>query len=129
IAGDTAVQAFAREQATRRSLAEVRAISKDVEQNLPVMQRTRDGMRAKLGEVRRRWEERSTRMMPGSVPGPGPRRKPPKAKGPRIIPTNDIDVRAEALAKRIGGAANVRLEGYGDRVWDAVSDRFVAQTT
>jgi len=47
----------------------------------------------------------------------------------RMIPTGDVDADAEILALQIGGQPSVRIEGFGNREFDAVSDRFVAQTT
>lgn len=46
-----------------------------------------------------------------------------------LVPTGDVDPAAQALAERIGGRPSIRIRGYGDREFDAVSDRFVAQTT
>jgi hypothetical protein len=46
-----------------------------------------------------------------------------------LQPTGDIDAAARALAARIGGQPSVRLPGFGSREFDAVSDRYVAQTT
>lgn len=46
-----------------------------------------------------------------------------------VIPTGDVDAAAQALAERIGGQPSVRIRGHGSREFDAVSDRYVAQTT
>jgi RHS repeat-associated protein len=50
----------------------------------------------------------------------------------RVVATGDIDADAVALAKSIGGKASVRIEGLtgspAGREFDAVSDKFVAQT-
>jgi hypothetical protein len=46
-----------------------------------------------------------------------------------ITPTGDVDPASDALAKEIGGVASVRIDGYGNREFDAVSDRYIAQTT
>jgi len=48
-------------------------------------------------------------------------------RGP--VATGDIDSAAEALARRIGGSHSVRIPGFGNREFDAVSERYVAQTT
>jgi hypothetical protein len=45
------------------------------------------------------------------------------------IPTGDADAAADALAVRVGGVASVRLPGFGNQEFDAVSDRYVCQTT
>lgn len=46
-----------------------------------------------------------------------------------LIPTGDVDAAAWELAERIGGQPSVRIRGHGDREFDAVSDRYIAQTT
>lgn len=46
-----------------------------------------------------------------------------------LTPTGDIDPAADALAKRIGGAASVMIKGFGNREFDAVSDRYIAQSS
>lgn len=46
----------------------------------------------------------------------------------RAIPTGDADAAAIALADRIGGQASVRVEGFAQREFDAVSDVIVGQT-
>ena len=48
---------------------------------------------------------------------------------PRIIgPTGDIDPAANALAGKLGGLASVAVEGFGNREFDAISAKYVAQT-
>ena len=47
----------------------------------------------------------------------------------KLTATGDKDFAANDLAERIGGAASVRIEGYSEREFDAVSDRYIAQTT
>jgi hypothetical protein len=47
----------------------------------------------------------------------------------RVIPTGDVDPAAQRLAQRIGGQPSVRLVGFGNREFDAVSDTLIAQTT
>jgi hypothetical protein len=51
------------------------------------------------------------------------------SNGAEIVPTGDVDVAALVLAERIGGTASVRLAGFGNREFDAVSSQYVAQTT
>ncbi len=51
------------------------------------------------------------------------------ADNPRIVPSGDKDAAASALADRIGGNASVLLEGFGNREFDAISEKYVAQTT
>ncbi|MGH2351841.1 MAG: hypothetical protein ACRDJN_09545, partial [Chloroflexota bacterium] len=46
-----------------------------------------------------------------------------------LAPTGDVGPAAQALANRIGGQASVRIAGFGNREFDAISDRYVAQTT
>lgn len=46
----------------------------------------------------------------------------------KIVPTGDIDPAADALAKSIGGQPSVRIEGFGNREFDAVSDTIIGQT-
>jgi hypothetical protein len=45
----------------------------------------------------------------------------------RLTPTNDIDPAAKALADRFGGQPSVKIEGFGNREFDMVSDQFVGQ--
>ena len=45
------------------------------------------------------------------------------------FPTGDVDPAAQALAARLGGEASRRIDGFGNREFDAVSDDYVAQTT
>ncbi len=52
---------------------------------------------------------------------------PKKAASRKVTPTGDIDAGADALAKRIGGQASVKIEGFGNREFDAVSARFIGQ--
>jgi hypothetical protein len=44
-----------------------------------------------------------------------------------ITRTGDIDPAADALAARIGGQSSVRIEGFGNREFDAISDTLVGQ--
>ena len=46
-----------------------------------------------------------------------------------IIPTGDVDPAAQRLARQIGGQPSVRLDGFGNREFDAVSETIIAQTT
>ena len=47
----------------------------------------------------------------------------------KIVPTGDVDPAAKALADQLGGNAkhSVRIEGFGNREFDVVTDDFVAQ--
>ncbi len=47
----------------------------------------------------------------------------------RLTATGDKDSKASDLATRIGGVASVKIEGYGQREFDAVNDTYIAQTT
>ncbi len=47
----------------------------------------------------------------------------------KFYPTNYQDKSAEDLARRIGGAASVKIESFGDYEFDAVNRKYVAQTT
>ena len=47
----------------------------------------------------------------------------------RDKPTGDVDTKARALAKRIGGLPSQFISGFGNREFDAVSDQYIAQTT
>lgn len=51
------------------------------------------------------------------------------AKPLNLTPTGDKDPAAVELAARIGGTSSVKIEGYGDREFDAVSDKYIGQTT
>lgn len=51
--------------------------------------------------------------------GPGPS---------RLVPTGDIDKAAVSLASKLGGQASVMIEGFGNREFDVVSSKFIAQT-
>jgi len=48
--------------------------------------------------------------------------------GPKITKTGDVDTAADALAGGLGGQSSVRIEGFGNREFDVVSDDFVGQT-
>ena len=43
--------------------------------------------------------------------------------------TGDIDAAAQALAARLGGLPSQTVPGFGNREFDAVSLKFIAQTT
>jgi hypothetical protein len=49
--------------------------------------------------------------------------------GGTLAATGDVDPAARRLAVRIGGQPSVSIPGFGNREFDAVSDRYVAQTT
>lgn len=51
------------------------------------------------------------------------------AKPLKTTPTGDKDSAAVSLALRIGGIPSVKIEGYGDREFDVVSDKYIGQTT
>jgi hypothetical protein len=46
----------------------------------------------------------------------------------RLTLTNDIDPAAEDFARRFNGQSSVKIEGFGDREFDMVSDTYVGQT-
>ncbi|MGS2724932.1 RHS repeat domain-containing protein [Porticoccus sp. GXU_MW_L64] len=45
----------------------------------------------------------------------------------RVVPTNDKDAAAQAFARKHDGQASVKIEGFGNREFDMVSERFVGQ--
>lgn len=42
--------------------------------------------------------------------------------------SGDVDEKADALASKIGGVSSVIIPNFGNREFDAVSDKYVAQT-
>lgn len=43
--------------------------------------------------------------------------------------TGDIDLEAQRLAQKIGGLPSQKVDGFGNREFDAVSNEYIAQTT
>jgi len=50
-------------------------------------------------------------------------------KALKLIKVNANDLSADALADRLGGKSSVKIEGFGNKEFDAVSDEFIAETT